>query len=245
MSVTVVPADDLDVSRGDLICRAGRRAAGDAPAAGADLLDDRRRRCAPGRASGSSTRRRRVRATVESIDSRLDVAIAARGPRCPASWRSTTSGACTCSLSAPVMADRYDDNRVTGGFILIDETTRNTVAAGMVVRTYEDAGPAVRAALAEHRLARAGAAAAAALGHAGAARRDGVADRAAGVGQVHDRRGARAPARRRSGRPAYLLDGENVRHGLSSDLGFSRRRPPRARAARGAASRACSPTPGW
>ena len=46
-----------------------------------------------------------------------------------------------------------------------------------------------------------------------------MADRAAGLRQVDDRGRARAQARR--GRPAaYLLDGDNVRHGLSDDLGF-------------------------
>ena len=36
------------------------------------------------------------------------------------------------ALGAPVIADRYDDNRATGSFILIDEVSNNTVAAGMI-----------------------------------------------------------------------------------------------------------------
>jgi sulfate adenylyltransferase subunit 1 len=37
------------------------------------------------------------------------------------------------SVAQPVFADRYDDNRATGSFILIDEVTNQTVAAGMVL----------------------------------------------------------------------------------------------------------------
>ena len=36
-------------------------------------------------------------------------------------------------ITAPVMADEYDMNRETGSFILIDEHTNETVAAGMIV----------------------------------------------------------------------------------------------------------------
>ena len=36
-------------------------------------------------------------------------------------------------LSAPLFVDEYDRNRFTGGFILVDEATNNTVAAGMII----------------------------------------------------------------------------------------------------------------
>ena len=41
-------------------------------------------------------------------------------------------GRVALTLAQPVFADRYDDNRATGSFILIDETSNNTVAAGMI-----------------------------------------------------------------------------------------------------------------
>ena len=41
-------------------------------------------------------------------------------------------GAVTLRLSAPLAVDAYGDNRTTGAFILIDEATNDTVAAGMV-----------------------------------------------------------------------------------------------------------------
>lgn len=36
-------------------------------------------------------------------------------------------------LAQPVFADRYSENRATGAFIVIDESTNNTVGAGMIV----------------------------------------------------------------------------------------------------------------
>ena len=47
-----------------------------------------------------------------------------------------------------------------------------------------------------------------------------MADRAARLGQVDGRRRGRGPLLA-AGRPAYLLDGDNLRHGLNGDLGFS------------------------
>lgn len=39
----------------------------------------------------------------------------------------------TLKLAQPIFADRYEDSRATGAFILIDESTNNTVGAGMIV----------------------------------------------------------------------------------------------------------------
>ena len=38
----------------------------------------------------------------------------------------------TLKLAQPIVADRYADNRATGAFIIIDESTNNTVGAGMI-----------------------------------------------------------------------------------------------------------------
>ena len=50
---------------------------------------------------------------------------------------------------------------------------------------------------------------------------DGLAHRAVRVGQVHGRASSSSAGWSRPGRPAYLLDGDNLRHGLNADLGFS------------------------
>ncbi len=53
-------------------------------------------------------------------------------PSRPPSSRSTTSAACACARSAPLVFDPYESNRRTGSFILIDEATNETVGAGMI-----------------------------------------------------------------------------------------------------------------
>ena len=47
-------------------------------------------------------------------------------------WRSTTWPACGCAWASRSRSILYADNRATGAFILIDEATNDTVAAGMV-----------------------------------------------------------------------------------------------------------------
>jgi bifunctional enzyme CysN/CysC len=218
MSVTVLPADDLDVSRGDLVCHVD-----DAPPVTRRLqaqlcwmTDDPLR---PGQRFRLKHTSRRVRATVESLDTRLDVR-SLREISMPDQLNLNDIGRAHLSLSAPLMADLYEENRVTGGFILIDETTRNTVAAGMVVRTYEEAGPPsgphspniVWHEPAMPRRARWGT-----LGLRGATVwLTGLP--ASGKSTIAEELERQVVG---MGRPAYLLDGENVRHGLSSDLGFS------------------------
>jgi len=118
------------------------------------------------------------------------------------------------------MADPYTRNRVTGAFIVIDEATNNTVAAGMIATATEEAG----APLGPHspdvvwhqpalpRRERWGT-----LGLRGATVwLTGLPG--AGKSSIGAELERRLIA---SGRAAYLLDGENLRHGLSADLGFS------------------------
>ena len=131
MSVSVRLADDLDVGRGDLLAAPGERAAGRARAGGDGLLDGRRA-AAPGREAAAQAhdahrardRRGAARAGRRRVARRAARARAARAqrhrPRPPAhrragAWPSPTTR-----------------NRVTGAFVLVDELTRDTVAAGMV-----------------------------------------------------------------------------------------------------------------
>ena len=118
-----------------------------------------------------------------------------------------------------MVADPYAVNRVTGAFILIDEDSNDTVGAGVDPQGARDRSPAGE----ERRDV---------TWHPSTLDRDDrwraidqrgatvLLDRPAGVGQVDDRGGARTPPGR-SGQSAYLLDGDNIRHGLSDDLGFS------------------------
>jgi bifunctional enzyme CysN/CysC len=218
MSVVVHLADDLDAGRGSLICGV------DDPPPAARRLDARICWMAdtplrPGGRYQLKHTTRRVRAAVESIDARVDLQTLRDGG--PVTELGLNDIARVhLDLAAPVIAEPYARNRSTGAFILIDEATRDTVAAGMVLRAHEDPGPPT------------GPHSPGVIWHEPALPRR---ERWSVLGL----RGATVwltglPAAGKStiaeeleralvglGRPAYLLDGENVRHGLSGDLGFS------------------------
>jgi len=133
MSVTVRLADDLDVSRGDLICRPGDR-----PALARDLVADV---CwmadAPLRPGGRYAIKHAThtaRAIVEAIDDRVEVASLGREPT-PGELALNDIGRVRLRTSKPLAFDPYARNRATGSFILIDEATNDTVGAGMITET--------------------------------------------------------------------------------------------------------------
>ena len=132
---------------------------------------------------------RTVRATVEALLSRVDVLSLDEEPE-PAELALNDIGRVRLLTAAPVMADPYDRNRVTGAFILVDELTRDTVAAGMVRERRGQAEGGMDAELAWEAPPLAREERWDALG---AARRDGVAARDAGAARRR-RRGRRARA---------------------------------------------------
>jgi sulfate adenylyltransferase large subunit len=133
MSVTVRLADDLDVSRGDLICRVDDR-----PSLARDLAADV---CwmadAPLRPGGRYAIKHAThtaRAIVEAIDDRVDVANLRR-ESAPGELALNDIGRVRLRTSKPLAFDPYARNRATGSFILIDEATNDTVGAGMITET--------------------------------------------------------------------------------------------------------------
>ena len=122
-------------------------------------------------------------------------------------------------LSAPLVFDSYRRNRVTGSLIVIDEATNETVAAGVILDTeVEEAGEKTERSpnvlwqgtklTRERRWAQ--------LGHGGATLWfTGLpgAGKSTVAAAVEERLVA-------IGRPAFTLDGDNLRHGLNGDLGF-------------------------
>jgi bifunctional enzyme CysN/CysC len=217
-SVTIVLADDIDAGRGHLIC-----APDDAPPVARRL---EARLCwmtdapaLPGARYVLKHTTRRVRARIESIDSKLDVERLEDVPH-PGRLELNDIGVVHLDLAAPVMAEPYTRNRVTGAFILVDETTNATVAAGMVQEAYEDPGPPSGPHSPDviwHEPALPRRERWAVLGLRGATVwLTGLPS--SGKSTIAEELERALVA---SGRPAYLLDGENVRHGLSGDLGFS------------------------
>ena len=176
-------------------------------------------------------RRRRSRHRIEVDDAQRD----ARRRRARAQRHRPRRAALVGAGDAPT------PTRATAppaSFILVDEATNETVGAGMIVEA-EAGGRA----LARRRLGAGALDARAALERARprAARPSGS-PACPASGQVDHRRRASRRACSRPGVPAYLLDGDNLRHGLNGDLGFAPRTAPRTCAAP-PRPRACSPTP--
>jgi bifunctional enzyme CysN/CysC len=206
-AVTMQLADELDVGRGDLICRPNNR-----PHVGQDIdamvcwLTER-----GSLAEGATyTLRHTTRATkaqVGRLDYRLDVNTLHRDESAR-SLSLNEIGRIRLRTHAPLLFDPYRRNRTTGSFILVDDATNNTVAAGMIT------GPAVQTSTV--------------VWHAPAVGRAERASRGATIWltglSASGKSSVAVEIERRlvaAGRPAYLLDGDNLRHGLNADLGFS------------------------
>ncbi len=72
-----------------------------------------------------------MRARVDRIDHLWNVSTQAAEPA-PKTLRMNDIGRVALTLAQPIFGDRYADNIATGSFILIDETTNGTVAAGLI-----------------------------------------------------------------------------------------------------------------
>jgi bifunctional enzyme CysN/CysC len=132
MSVTVRLADEIDISRGDMICRPHN-----APATAQDIeamicwMDE----TAPLRVGAKYAIKhttRTARAVVRGLQYRLDVNTLHRDENAP-DLSLNEIGRVKLRTTVPLLADEYRRNRTTGGFILIDESTNRTVGAGMII----------------------------------------------------------------------------------------------------------------
>jgi len=205
-AVTVQLADELDVGRGDLICRPGNR-----PHTGQDLdamvcwLADTGS-LNPGATYTIRHTTAETSVVVRTLDYRLDVDTLHRDESARA-LALNEIGRVQLRTRAPLLFDPYRRNRATGSVILVDDTTGATVAAGMIT------GPALPASRV--------------VWHAAAVGREERPTRgltvwltglsASGKSTIAVELERRLVA---AGRPAYLLDGDNLRHGLNADLGF-------------------------
>ena len=129
-SITLTLDDALDISRGDLIVRANA-APDTARFIDADVawLGDAPLELKRTYALRHTTRE--VRARVERVVDRWNVHTQSRETAAE-SLAMNDIGRVTLTLAQPVFADRYNDNHATGSFVLIDDATNDTVAAGMV-----------------------------------------------------------------------------------------------------------------
>ncbi|MFI9555565.1 sulfate adenylyltransferase subunit 1 [Nonomuraea endophytica] len=132
MSVTLLLADEIDISRGDMICRPNNRPSPvqDLQAMVCWMAADRP--LAPGTRLLVKHTTATARAVVEDVRYRLDVNTLHRDERA-GSLRLNEIGRVGLRVTRPLFLDGYDRNRVTGAFILIDETTNATAGAGLVI----------------------------------------------------------------------------------------------------------------
>ncbi|OMC53162.1 adenylyl-sulfate kinase [Mycobacterium sp. IS-836] len=219
LSVSIELADDIDVGRGDVFVSGAEDAV---PPVLARELDatvcwfvDSPLRAGDRLALKQTTKT--VRATVQALHTRLDPETLDELDG-PVELALNDIGTITLRTSSVVIADRYTDNRDSGAFILIDETTNDTVGAGTIVEAREvKPGAHPRTDIRWHP----------------SSLDRGYRWRATGqpgatiwfTGLPASGKSTIAVAVERalveSGRVAYLLDGDNLRHGLSDDLGFS------------------------
>jgi sulfate adenylyltransferase subunit 1 (EFTu-like GTPase family) len=133
-SITVVLDRQVDVARGELLSHAtDRPALARRFAARLAWLD--REPLALGRRYALKHATRTVRATVEKLESRVD--LATLGPDIGGGSLGFNDLGTVHIAAAPVLvADPYSINRATGSFILVDEATNHTVAGGMISEVY-------------------------------------------------------------------------------------------------------------
>lgn len=132
MSVVVTLEDDVDVSRGDMICRVNNH-----PTVGQDIEAmicwmDEKMSLRPGAKLAIKHTSRWGRALVKDLRYRLDINSLQRDE---SSDELTLNeiGRVSLRTTVPFFYDEYRRNRLTGSFILVDEGTNSTVGAGMIL----------------------------------------------------------------------------------------------------------------
>ncbi len=207
-AVTLVLDREIDVSRGDVLAAVPPPALADQVTAWVVWMDS-----TPlfrGRAYMFMLGTRTVVGTITEITSRLDIDTLTEVPVRELGLNEI--GRVVISLATPVACERYAMSRELGGFILIDRLTRNTVGAGMVTDLRAGAGNVYW-----HRLDVDKDARAALMGQKPAVLWfTGLSG--AGKSTIANLVEKRLHAQ---GRHTMTLDGDNVRHGLNRDLGFS------------------------
>ncbi|AWM28350.1 sulfate adenylyltransferase subunit CysN [Sinorhizobium fredii] len=208
-AVTLVLADEVDASRGNMLV---------APAARPFVADQFQAHVIwfdaspmlPGRSYILRTESDSVSATVTALKHQVNINSFAR--EAAKSLQMNEVGVCNISTQAPIVFDAYKDNRATGNFVFVDRATNATVGAGMIdfpLRRADnvhwqatDVNKAARSTMKSQRPA--------VLWFTGLS--------GSGKSTIANALDRLLHAR---GKHTYMLDGDNVRHGLNRDLGFT------------------------
>ncbi len=210
MAVSVTLADDIDISRGDMIAYTDNppRASQEFDATVCWMADGAA--LEPGRDYVIKHTTRTTHARVTGLDYRLDVNTLEHDTAATA-LKLNELGRISLRSQVPLLLDEYTRNPGTGSFILIDPNTNGTVAAGMVlheVAARVSSPNTVRhqsLVTAADRLSRGATVWFTGLSGSGKS----------SVAMLVEQKLLE------NGVAAYVLDGDNLRHGLNADLGFS------------------------
>ncbi len=208
-AITLTLADEIDISRGDVIA-AATRPCEVADQFAAHLLWMGEQRLLPGRPYWLKIGTRTVTASVTEIKHKVDVNTQAH--LAAKHLELNEVAYCNLGLDQPIPFEAYRDNRDLGAFILIDRQTNATVAAGTLDFALRRAGN-----IHWHH---------ADIDQAARAHSLGQTPRCAwftglsgsGKSTIANLVEKKLHA---MGHHAYILDGDNVRHGLNKDLGFT------------------------
>lgn len=208
-AITITIADDIDIARGDLLVKpTSRPEVSDQFAAHVIWMNDRA--LMPGRSYLARIGTKITPITVTGIKYKIDVNTCEH-------LATPTLGLndiafCNLATGIPVAFDPYEQNRGTGSFIMIDRSTNHTVCAGMIAfglrrgaNVHRQATLIGKSDRAAHKRQRPAIIWLTGLSGAGKSTVANVVEQ-----QLHA-----------SGHHTMLLDGDNLRHGINRDLGFT------------------------
>jgi bifunctional enzyme CysN/CysC len=208
-AVTLTLADELDIARGDVLCDPKQRPeVSEQFAARLFWMSDDK--LLPGRSYLMKIGTRTLPVTITELKHRLDVDTLGERPCKTLSLNEV--GFCNLATTMPIAFDPYATNHTTGAFILIDRITNATAAAGMIAFGLRRATNIHRQGLTVAKLDRAR------IKHQQPAVLWFTGLSGSGKSTIANLVESRLYAH---GVHSILLDGDNVRHGLNKDLGFT------------------------
>ncbi|MBC6404506.1 MAG: sulfate adenylyltransferase subunit CysN [Rhodospirillales bacterium] len=208
-SVTITLADEIDISRGDVICAA------EAPAEVADQFEAKiiwmsDEEMLPGRPYLMKMGTRQ--ASVQIAQPKYKVNVNTMEELAAKTLELNEIGVCNIALDRDVAFEPYENDQAMGGFILIDRMTNNTVGMGMINFALRRASNIHWQVIEVNKAAR-----------AELKQQRGCVLWFTGLSGSGKSTIANIVEKRlySMGRHTYMLDGDNVRHGLNKDLGFT------------------------
>ena len=208
-AITLTLADEIDISRGDIICGV------DNPAEQSDqfqahILWMTEKKLFPGRGYLMKTNNNTTPFSITDLKHKVDVNNFSH--EAGKTLDLNEVGVCNLSLGQPIAFDAYSDNRATGSFVVIDRQSNETVGMGMLDFSLRRASNVVwqdlevgKDARAEQKHQRPAVLWFTGLSGSGKSTIANLVEK-----KLYD-----------LGRHTYTLDGDNVRHGLNNDLGFT------------------------